>query len=317
MPKPKFSDEEFIEAFEKFGPVPLSEKFDISLRNIYKRRSNIETKIGRQIKSPHPIKSRTTRHAIDKPQHIPFEITDGTVVVFSDAHFWPDIYSTMNKALLVMIQKLKPKAVIANGDMCDFAGISRHASIGWEDKPTVADEIKVCQERMGEIEKAAKGAELFWPLGNHDMRLETRVSTMLPEFAGLHGVHLKDWFPSWKPTWSVWINDDVIVKHRYKGGQHAASNNILWSGKSMVTGHLHNAQVRPHDDYNGTRWGVDTGTLADPYGPQFMNYTEAGPLNWRSAFCVLTFRNGRLMQPELVLKWQENIVQFRGELIGV
>jgi hypothetical protein len=29
--------------------------------------------------------------------------------------------------------------------------------------------------------------------------------------------------------------------------------------------------------------------MADPYGPQFANYTELSPLNWRSGFILLTF----------------------------
>ena len=38
----------------------------------------------------------------------------------------------------------------------------------------------------------------------------------------------------------------------------------LWSGRTIITGHLHAQGIRPHSDYNGTRWGVDAGTMADP-----------------------------------------------------
>ena len=63
-------------------------------------------------------------------------------------------------------------------------------------------------------------------------------------------------------------------------------------------GYLHKLSVTPWSDYRGRRYGIDTGTMAGPYGPQF-NYTEAGPVNWASGFAVLTFHKGKLLQPEL------------------
>ena len=111
---------------------------------------------------------------------------------------------------------------------------------------------------------------MVWTLGNHDGRFETRLATVAREYAELHGVSLKDHFPAWGACWAAWINNDVVVKHRYKGGVHATHNNTMWAGKTIVTGHLHSAKVTPFDDYDGTRYGVDCGCLADPYGDQFL-----------------------------------------------
>ena len=82
----------------------------------------------------------------------------------------------------------------------------------------------------------------------------------------------------------------------------------------MVTGHLHSLKVTPFDDYNGIRYGVDTGCLADTDGKQFMDYTEDNPKNWRSGFAVLTIRNGNLMWPEVVHVSKEG-VEFRGNYV--
>jgi hypothetical protein len=65
-----------------------------------------------------------------------------------------------------------------------------------------------------------------------------------------------------------------------------------------------------------TAYGVDTGCLADAYGPQFQ-YCRDNPRDWRSAFVVLTFRKGELLQPELVLGVDKNHVQFRGDFYKV
>jgi hypothetical protein len=109
----------------------------------------------------------------------------------------------------------------------------------------------------------------------------------------------------------------VVVKHRYKGGIHATHNNTVGSGKTIVTGHLHSLKVTPYADYNGNRFGVDTGTLADPSGPQFVDYLEDNPTNWRSGFAILTFFNGQLLWPELVHDFGNGCIEFRGEVIDV
>ena len=85
----------------------------------------------------------------------------------------------------------------------------------------------------------------------------------------------------------------------------------------MVTGHTHNLAVQPLTDYNGTRYGVQTGTLADPNGGQFLHYTEDGPKDWRSGFALLSWERGRLMLPELVQVFDDENIEFRGCLTKV
>jgi hypothetical protein len=113
------------------------------------------------------------------------------------------------------------------------------------------------------------------------------------------------------------LSDNVVVKHRYKGGVHATHNNTVNSGVTTITGHLHSLKVTPFGDYNGTRWGVDTGTLAEIDGPQFIDYLEDGPVNWRSGFAIITMKDSKPLWPELVSKYAEGIINFRGQLIDV
>ena len=250
------------------------------------------------------------------PHRAELQIKAGVVLVASDAHYWPGEPSLMHRALVKFCKNLKPAAIIFNGDVIDAPTVSRHPAIGWETRPKLADEIEAAKDRLHEIVLAAYKAEKIWNLGNHDLRFETRLASVAPEYAKIHGVHLKDHFPLWRPAWSTFINDQVVIKHRFKGGIHATHNNTLWAGKTIVTGHLHSAKVTPFSDYNGTRYGVDGGCIADPNAKAFVDYTEDNPKNWRSAFCVLTFRNGLLLQPELVVPWDDECVQFRGEIIA-
>jgi len=305
------TEQEFIELYRLRGPKYISDKFGTGIRNVNYRRARLEKKHNVSIQAPQAMLQRRNQML---PAMLPLEVEDGCVIIGSDPHYHPGLISTAHAGMVEMIKKFQPKAVIVNGDCFDGASVSRHPPIGWSSVPTVEEELEACKERLGEIADASD-AELFWPLGNHDSRFETRLASVAPEFAKVHGVSLHHHFgKEWQHCWGVTINDDVIVKHRWKGGDHSAFNNTVRSGKNTITGHLHKGYVRPFTDYNGTRYGVDLPTLAEPYGPQFRDYTEMNPVDWRSGFAVLTFRGGNLLQPELALTHDEGLIDFRGEL---
>ena len=311
MARKSCDDEQFIQMFMQLGATQTAKELNILESSVYHRRRRLEDKLGKPIWAP--ATAPTDFH----PERRTLDVQNGKILVGSDAHYWPNIATTAHRAFVSFIASMIPLAVVMNGDVFDGASISRHAPIAWEDRPSVADEIDACKVRLGEIETAAKTAKLFFLLGNHDARFESRLATVAPEYIRVTGVHLKDHFPKWLPSWSLLVNDNVMIKHRFKGGIHATHNNTLWAGITMVTGHLHSLKVTPLSDYQSTRWGVDTGTLADTYGPQFRDYLEDNPRNWRSGFVVLTFKDGKLLWPELVHVIEPGIVEFRGETIEV
>ncbi len=323
MGAPKYTDQEIIQAIQNSNSMAdAARNLNIELSGLNKRRRRIEARMKIEIEAPQnkgQYAHLQTAHA--HPKRKDLGILNGTVIVFSDAHFWPGVYTTAFKGLLWAISDLKPMAVIANGDIFDGAGISRHPRIGWAKSPSVMEELKACTISMGYIEEAAKEArynvKLVWPLGNHDARFETFLAANAPQYEHVKGFTLRDHFPNWEPCWSVWVNEGTVIKHRFKGGIHATHNNTMWSGKNIVTGHLHSLKVTPYSDYNGVRYGVDTGTLAEPYGPQFEDYTEQGPLNWRSGFAVLTFVDGKLLLPELVTTHDQDSIEFRGRVVSL
>lgn len=311
MAQAALDDAEFMALFEQLGGTELATRYGLNTRTVMRRRNTLERKYGTNLNAPG---SQTV--FLKHRERSPITVESGHVIIGSDLHLWPGSASTSLRALIQFCRDIKPKAVILNGDVLDFPQISAYPPIGWEGHPTVQQEIEYAQQCLAKIEDAAGKAHKEWTLGNHDARFEKRIATVAPEFAKIAGVHLKDHFPLWRASYSVWINDNTVVKHRFNGGAHATHNNVLKSGKNMVTGHLHSAKVTPYTDYNGTRYGVDTGCMADPDGAQFL-YTEDNPKNWREAFAVLTFHKGKLLQPELVLVHDKNQVDFRGSLICV
>lgn len=301
----------FMKEFAELGARRLAQKYSLAVANVYKRRRRIEQMEGVKVSSPN--RGGHVQQLDRHPAVVNVGIESGHILIGSDSHYFPGIVSTAHTAFLEFAKEYKPKVIIKNGDELDFPSISRFAH-GWEERPTVAAELEYTAAMLSEIEKVAPHAELVWPVGNHDSRLETKIATVAPELAKMKGVHLKDHFnPRWKPTMACLINKDVVVKHRHKGGVYATRNNTLVGGRTVITGHLHSLKVWPHSDYNGTRWGVDCGSMADPYGPQFFGYTELNPMDWRSGFVLLTFVKGKLLWPETIWISGPGTVQFRGK----
>jgi len=317
MPSYYLTDDQFIESWLKIGsPNKFAREHRMDVRSVYNRRRSIEARLKIEL----PTLKDDRFSPLKKLEQVignarrGIEMEKGRVVVFSDAHFWPDDYTTAYKALLLIIKEFRPKVVVANGDVFDGSQNSRHPRIGWSKSPSVKEELEACKDFMGNIEKASIGAELIWTMGNHDARFETFLSAQTGMYEGVSGFTLKEHFPLWKPCWSFWVNEDTCIKHRWKGGFGAGRANSLNSGVNMVTGHTHNLAVQPLTDYNGTRYGIQTGCLADPHGNQFMGYTEDNPKDWRSGFVLLSWERGRLMLPELIQVCGEDEYEFRGAI---
>lgn len=305
------SDAEFKRIWQQSdGSAALVAKaLGLNLRSVNRRRRRLEEKSGTPLISLSP-------NSPDKalklpPGRLTLDLPDGVIIIGSDAHLWPGHLTTAQRAFLKASKELKPSVVVINGDLFDGATVSRHPAGMWaqEKRPNVKQELGACQAFMDAI----KAPQRFWMWGNHDARFEARLAALTPEYEGVPGFALKDHFPEWKMGMSLWVNDDVVIKHRYHNGIHAVYNNAVKGGKSIVTGHLHSLKVTPWTDWNGTRYGVDTGTLSDPDGAQF-DYAEDNARNWRAGFAVLTFHKGRLLMPELAHVCGDDEVEFRGQV---
>jgi len=333
MSASKARDEEFIEVWHRYKePRLVAKALDVPVRNVHARRRRIEVKHGIVLPSANSnfnsspqsqerksIQQIAERRAREYEREMGVVVQNGVVLVASDCHYWPGIVTTAHQALCTLAKELKPAMLVLNGDILDGARISRHPRIGWEKQPTLKDEVHALQDRCAELERAAGGAQLIRTIGNHDARFENYMSANAPELEDMTGATLIDYLPSWRAGYALHVNGGTdgwtVIRHRpVGGGIHAAYNSTLRSGVHYVHGHLHKLQYTPWGDYRGRRYGVDTGTLAEPQGPQFA-YTEAGPLNWASGFAVLTYHVGRLLEPELCVV-HNGAAWFRGRKVG-
>lgn len=333
MAGPVVAEDEFIETWRRHkSPAKIAKALGLSVRNVYARRRDIEARRGVALESINShyggagkkseAGRRVTNAAIERARRYEHEMTDqvqdGVVLLASDAHYWPGLVTLAHRAFCALAKQLQPELVVLNGDILDGARISRHPRIMWEKQPELKDEVHALQDRCAEIERAAQGARLVRTIGNHDARFENYLAANASQFEEMTGMTLMDYLPRWRAGWLLHLNPEsegwTAIRHRpVSGGIHASYNSTLRSGIHYAHGHLHKLQVTPWGDYRGRRYGVDSGSLAEPKGPQF-TYTEAGPLNWASGFVVLTYHRGRLLPPELCVVDGES-AWFRGQKI--
>jgi hypothetical protein len=321
MANAKCTDEEFIAHWQQTGGYLQSfvDRFGFSnLRTVIQRRARIEAVKGITLASANPISSRNGMVKRSNSRRIDMTLDNGTILIGSDAHVWPGPLTTAQRGFIMLALRLKPTVIVMNGDVFDGAKISRHPAGIWdqESRPNVKQELEACQGFLSGVQSASPMSQRIWTWGNHDARFEYQLAAAAPQYVGVPGTALKDHFPEWSMCMAVFVNGDLVIKHRNANGIHAVYNNTVKSGRSMVTGHLHSLKVTPWTDYNGTRYGVDCGTLADPESKQF-DYAEENSMNHRPGCVLLNIKDGKLMYPEIAQVWDDDHIQFRGELVAV
>lgn len=312
--KKGITDSQVVAAWRKCGgsSTRVARALGISPQVVRVRRRRIEELRGIELPTV-DLSGRSDAPEQTLLRRRDLKLKDGVVIVFSDCHWWPGGQTVGDRALISLCKELKPAIVIGNGDLIDGASLCRQDPSGWEQVPTVAEELKAVRERLDEIRAASPRAQHYRTRGNHDTRFDRLLKMNAGEFEGVAGFSLADHIQDWPESWSIFINGNTCIKHRYNNGVHATYNNTLKGGISMVTGHLHRLQVTAWGDYNGRRYGVDTGTLADPDGAQF-NYGEDNPTPHAQGFAVLTYRDGMLLPPELC-EVVKGVAYFRGRRV--
>lgn len=324
MPAAACTDDQFIALWRatRGSPSAMARQLQVEVANVYQRRRRIEKRMGEPLLSQSP--KSPDRHVVGSGNTFirknRIDLQDGVIVVFTDAHIYPGEETTARRALIKLLPDIKPQLVVDNGDSFDGGQISRHDRIGWDQRPTVAQELEANGDFHDEVRRLSKGAKLFWNWGNHDMRYPTRLAAKVPEFAGIHGMRLEDHFPEWCFGVSLTVNPadrcPFLIKHRYRGGEHADWNNVMRAGIHIGTGHDHQLGARRFVDKRGMRWGIRFGTLSDAGLPIF-DYQEDNPSQQVSGFGVITYKAGRMMAPQFCEVVRDGLVEYMGEEIEV
>ena len=232
-----------------------------------------------------------------------------TILAGGDLHTWYGPPPMMWEAFCRVAHLIKPDVIVLMGDMIDGARISKYAGRYGSTAPKVFLEIETFQDYLTMLPKCK---EVYWTVGNHDMRVDNYLANNAPELDDYVG-GLSDRFPQIKFCLGLTIGETEF-RHRFRGGIHTAFNNTRESGINMITAHTHALQVTAHRNRRGSSYGVETGMLGPVNGPQF-EYTEGAPTRYQEGFAVLTMdAEGYMFPPELCEKVRGRPV-FRGDYI--
>jgi hypothetical protein len=317
------TDEQFIADWNaaKCSPAIMNKMTGMALSAIYKRRRELEKKGVSLVSVPSTSNAEgaAQRFGYSNQNHFlrrrQFKIKDGVVVVFSDPHWTPDHSTTGQNALEEVVKELRPSLVVCGGDALDGNVISKwDPTRGHHKRFSLREELDTCVEHFTAIEAVAGKAELAWTLGNHDTRLSRYVAVQADQLLDLPYTRLEDWFPKWPLSWTVEINPGApgmtVIRHRNQAGM--LHMQAMKAGCHYAHGHLHKLNVHRFPTFQGVRYSVDCGSLADPDSDPF-DYAEGNP-DHAQGFVVLTFKNWKLLPPELV-EIVEGTAYFRGREI--
>lgn len=297
MPQPPLSDEMLRERLRQYNQMggnaaALARSIGVPASTL-KSQIDVARQKFPDLAKFEPGQNYKRLHAWTLPQTLAYEVKDGCVLVGGDLHIWPGEKPLMWKAFCAVAHKLKPKAIVLNGDLLDGARVSRHGSVLGASAPKIDEEIDALHDCLAMLPKTSIRV---WPIGNHDMRVNNYLANAAPEM-DVYAGRLEDRFPQWEFCYAATFGS-VEVRHRFRGGIHAAWNNALHAGISTVTGHTHQLQITAVRNRNGTHWGVEAGMLGDPRSRAF-EYHEGQPSRAHEGFVVLTFdEDGALMPPE-------------------
>jgi hypothetical protein len=287
----------------------MSEKTGLSLRVVYNRRTALEAR-GYDLPSIQrsPGYSRPRWYC---PREINTRIENACVLVGSDAHIWDEKPLPIWLAFCAVAAEVKPQAIVLNGDIIDGARISRHQKLPGS-TPTMKDELAAVGANLALIPAAP---ERYWTMGNHDARVDLYLAQRAPELEDYAG-SLTDRFGDWTFSWSLVVNENTEIRHRFRGGIHTAYNNVLQAGINIVTGDTHGLEMRSITNRRGVFFGIETGMLGDPFGPQFQ-YGEGMPYRACPGFALLTFDERGALQPPELCRWQNGAAYFRNKKVSL
>lgn len=222
--------------------------------------------------------------------YTPYQISQSKVLIISDLHFPYQDNNAIRKAINYGKEQ-KVNCILINGDLFDFAGISRHEK-DWRQR-TVAQEFESVRIFLSSLRKHFPKSKIVYKLGNHDERWEKWLFLKAPEIFDDPEFKLETRLKLGELKIDI-VKDKLPIKigkltvlHGHEGaggsgGVNPARSMFNKTLNSVMVGHYHKTSLHSESRMDGEIIGVhSTGCLCDLH-PHYMNINK-----WNHGFAYV------------------------------
>ena len=238
-------------------------------------------------------------------EYTPYEIKQSRILIISDLHF---PYQN-NEAITLALDYGKEKKVdciLINGDLIDFANISRHEK-DWRSR-SIAEEFDAVRMFLNTLRSHFPKTKIVFKHGNHDERWEKFLYNKAPEIFDVNDFQLEVLLKLGELKIET-VKDKRPIKigkltalHGHElagggaGGVNPARATFLKTLSNVIVGHYHKTSSNTETTMNGDIIAVNSvGCLCD-LNPLYM------PINRHNlgfAYCELNIKTGEYLLDNL------------------
>ena len=251
----------------------------------------IENKTGTNIKvtHPYPVRPKNPYNLPEsyskEPAVLKLPTGCDSILLISDLHIPYHDINALSLAIEYGINE-DVNTIFINGDLIDFHGLSRFEKD--PRKRSVKQEFEAAKSFLIALREAFPTQEIYWLLGNHDMRYQKWLMTKVYEVFDDEYYHLEQRLQVNEQRVKV-IEDNVLVKagklaithgHHVMRGFFAPVNSArgAWmkAKQSLLISHVHKVSNHVEVNLDGDSFGTwSTGSLCElrpDYSPLVSNY---------------------------------------------
>jgi len=251
----------------------------------------IENKAGNQVKvtHPYPVRPKNPYNLPEsyskEPAVLKLPTGCDSILCISDLHIPYHDIDALSLAIEYGINN-DVNTIFINGDLIDFHGLSRFEKD--PRKRSVKQEFEAAKSFLIALREAFPTQEIYWLLGNHDMRYQKWLMTKVYEVFDDEYYHLEQRLQVNEQRVKV-IEDNVLVKagklaithgHHVMRGFFAPVNSArgAWmkAKQSLLISHVHKVSNHVEVNLDGDSFGTwSTGSLCElrpDYSPLVSNY---------------------------------------------
>jgi predicted phosphodiesterase len=220
----------------------------------------------------------------------PFEISQSKVLIISDLHFPYQHNKSIELALNYGLEK-KVDCILINGDLIDFANISRHER-DFRAR-SIAEEFEAVRLFLSTLRKTFPKARIVFKYGNHDERWEKWLFVKAPEIFDFKDFELNIILKFGELKIEV-VKDKKPIKigkltvlHGHElggtsGGVNPARGAFLKTFSNVLIGHFHKTSQNTEVDLGGGVISAESVGCLCGLTPMFM------PINrWNLGFAFV------------------------------